>query len=101
VSFIEKPVFAYRSGSILLATPKGKVFRFQVLIKKLFWESTLADHGANGSDWDGFSRMLDDAVCELASRYLAWLPRLEMKVKPLEVRMLIKAEEESRRAMSR
>jgi hypothetical protein len=38
-------------------------------------------------------------VWDLSSRYLAWLPRFEMKVKPFEVRMLIKAEEESRRAM--
>lgn len=38
-------------------------------------------------------------VWELSSRYLAWLPRFEMKVKPFEVSMLIKAEEERRRAM--
>ena len=38
-------------------------------------------------------------VWDLSSRYLGWLPRFEMKVEPFEVRMLIKAEEESQRAI--
>ena len=36
-----------------------------------------------------------------SSRYLAWLPRLEMKSKPSEARMLMKAEEERRLGIGR
>jgi hypothetical protein len=32
----------------------------QALIKKLFWESTLADHGAEGANGNVFSWMWDD-----------------------------------------
>ena len=38
-------------------------------------------------------------VWDLSSRYLAWLPRFEMKVKLFEVRILVKTVEERRRAM--
>ena len=31
-----------------------------LLIEKLFRKSALADHGAEGSDWNVFSRMRDD-----------------------------------------